>query len=828
MAEKAVAPRTRCKYGTGCYQKQESHRTRFSHPGDHDWESSEGEPLWVALRVTRAEILVDRRPFTSMGLREAMRSFAVVEFQARGGDGWREVSRTRTDTSGDTRPQWDHMCQALPFMGPGHGDRVSFKVSHQSRVASTLSFLGAGSSGGRLLGDCLIGKAVCPVDDLLGSAAAPGGRASFTQAPTCVLPLLAGSETVGSVVVQALLVKTVPEAVSSAACAAMTFIDSGRFQSPAVRLAVSGGTAPFFRLRLKDAPVATCDRFIGKDLSRATDEADFYEQVLQLSKEPDAQGLSRLLPFMFDYAGVLKCPVVEAEEPAGAPAGGKAVSSAAGAASAKSDEKDLLVMENLFAGCKKLRLLDVKVGEKTASAGWQGKSYLRALKQGLVDGCTNSVAEGFRLEGFDGAPPALKSMDPLLDIAAVGTKATGMREKLQRMLYQRLPAAGILLHFLDVHQVPEDPGTSELTKMRAPIELAEIVLHEVVCRLAKLALACRLTPVPQKWVGSSIALGFDAGAAPPRSLPEDELRQHVRVSIFDWGRSELNTLSNHLSLSEAKRRDRDEFWGYYVGGVDRLLWEAMRAYWHRFGNVVAGTHTSRPWRKASIRVMDFDSMCGNDYIGQVTFPLVPTPEQTVALLDTKKQPVMGVGGKTPSQLTFSVEYRPLPQSSRLKGVWRVHIKSASGLPAMDQWQGRGKSDCFAVLHAVSADGRCQSRCQTCVIPDSLEPVWEETLEVPEAAQARLLDGALASAATTVVCPEAARELVSGQALHDLLPEAEAGNPQVEAAIESWTIRLDQAAQAAHGSVFLPPSRARTSRSAAARPAKPHTSPSSTE
>lgn len=59
---------------------------------------------------------------------------------------------------------------------------------------------------------------------------------------------------------------------------------------------------------------------------------------------------------------------------------------------------ELLVMRNLRCGCAKLRLLDVKIGQKTAQAGWQGKSRAAALRQSVVDGITNSSCEGFRLE----------------------------------------------------------------------------------------------------------------------------------------------------------------------------------------------------------------------------------------------------------------------------------------------------------------------------------------------------------------------------------------------------------------------------------------------
>merc|ERR1719498_2062614 len=116
------------------------------------------------------------------------------------------------------------------------------------------------------------------------------------------------------------------------------------------------------------------------------------------------------------------------------------------------------------------------------------------------------------------------------------------------------------------------------------MELAEIVCNEVVRRLVRLAIACRLLIVPQKWIGSSVALAFDAGQTPARSVPEADIREAVKVHIFDWGRSELNSLETHEKLSAKDAKDRAKFWTFYTGGIDRLAFEAARLYHNRFGN----------------------------------------------------------------------------------------------------------------------------------------------------------------------------------------------------------------------------------------------------
>ena len=64
----------------------------------------------------------------------------------------------------------------------------------------------------------------------------------------------------------------------------LTYVETKRFVTPVRRLGVSGGTAPFFSLQLA-ATEGKCsgDYWIGKDLSRAMDEVNFYEKATRLS-----------------------------------------------------------------------------------------------------------------------------------------------------------------------------------------------------------------------------------------------------------------------------------------------------------------------------------------------------------------------------------------------------------------------------------------------------------------------------------------------------------------------------------------------------------------
>lgn len=71
--------------------------------------------------------------------------------------------------------------------------------------------------------------------------------------------------------------------------------------------------------------------------------------------------------------------------------------------------------------------------------------------------------------------------------------------------------------------------------------------------MVSLTVACCSLQSPQKWIGSSVALGFDDAAAEAHESgsgfsPEEEarLRQSVLVKIFDWGRRHTLELQNRL------------------------------------------------------------------------------------------------------------------------------------------------------------------------------------------------------------------------------------------------------------------------------------------
>jgi len=487
------------------------------------------------------------------------------------------------------------------------------------------------------------------------------------------------------------------------------------FEELVTPIGVSGGTASFYRL-IYTGGERSRDYFIGKDLSHAKDEVDFYEDAMRAIREDRHGPMSDLLKFVFEYAGVLTVPASDHLD-------GKPVS--------------LLTLRNLYDGCEKLRMLDMKIGQRTAAANWKGKPWYRTAVQNARDFLTNSIEEGFRLEGFDGEPKALESMDLICSGPRAGT---GKRYRFRTML-QQMRCTEMLMHFLDVNDMPDIPEDQSLADVRSPIEVAEVVLRASVRRLVDLSLACRSSPTPQKWIGSSVALAFDCGRLPARSLTDAEVckSEHIRVHIFDWGRSELNTVDKNDRLTAAQQADYKKFWGYYIDGVDRLAWEAARAYKHRFGNPIG-------WTEALLTLVDFDKSGYDQVFGYVKIsPLHKTDTQVAEIIDSQGVAVTSATGE-PATLTYAIEYREYPEGSYLKGAWRIRVINAFNLPRMSF---KGPPDVYAELIAWSdphkGGERYGFRQITSVRHSDLHPQWNETLELPIAAHPNVLSEVLMKA-----------------------------------------------------------------------------------
>jgi len=736
----------------------------------------------LVIHVIKAEML---RSFDTFG---KMDPFAVVKWCVDGGKSW-ELSTTPTHWNGHKTPLWNHTCRAVPFV-ENSADELEFQVIERN-VAWSNSFCGS---------------ARVSLSDLLEGSRARSSKentveeeASAISGPVRTLDLYRqgkGLEITGTIDVQAVLLGSsgVDPCIGGDAqifrsqCK-LTQVKPDVFESPVKRLGVSGGTAAFFALLVKaveGAPATPAGYFIGKDLCRAEDEVVFYEEILNCGRQQGRGGMGPILDFMFEYLGVLTCDVEGDSHP-----------------------KELLVLQNLRNGFECPRMLDVKVGQKTASSNWRGKSRLRALRQDMVDGHTNSACEGFRLEGFDNPPPTLDSCDPLLDVGRVGPLGNlpvgdkaKLRKKALRMMMQRMRAGEMFMHFLDVHHSAFNQST--LDSEFCPAETTELMLHEIVLRLVALSIACRTTPVPQKWVGSSVALVFDTARVFLRS-EERECRLCVRVNIFDWGRSEFNVAERHSTLKLKERTDREEFWRYYMGGIDRLSWEAARAYWNRFSNAGA-------WGELSIVIFDFDALSKNDFIGKLIVPVRETNgvvhvgldgQDTNTFINAATQSASSIKSflgrartqsKTHAQaseaekkrptISYSMKYEPLPKGGRLSGLWRVCILEAKNLPACDTW---GTSDPFCVVSATSEDGKQVLTHQTNVIARDLNPRWNETFDFPVMASCDRLKQGLDAVAPFL------GDAVSSSAFAQM---EEDGKEARNRCLEAWVTQLDTSGKAA--------------------------------
>lgn len=559
-----------------------------------------------------------------------------------------------------------------------------------------------------------------------------------------------------------------------------TLVDDALFHSPVKRIGVSGGTAPFFTLALKDAtPPDEAKYWIGKDLSHALDEVGFYESLLHM-RRTHAGIFGPIIGFTFDYKGVVSLRV--ADSPDVAP------------------PRQLLVLRNLFHRMKRLRLLDIKMGEATGAAGWQGKSRMSAIRQALIDGITNSSTEGFRLEGFEGEPASLLSQDPLLDLKQAsappplpraltskevvkvdskektnGNKQTKTAKKARRLMLQRMRAQDMLYYFSDTHDVygwPLDPrgtaGEDFLRKYLSPAEAMEKIMAELLDQLVRLAIACRLLKVPQKWIGSSVALGFDAGRLYDRGITEADLQKYLHCNIFDWGRSELLTSDRFGKLSEEQQADREKYWGYYCSGIDRLSFEMLKAYCLRYED------RDTVWKEVVVTIMDFDSLSPHDFLGRVVLPLEETDEKSVPLLNSR-------GSKIPNaSLTYWIGRRAYPVGSKFQEAWFVHIARATRLPASPR-----NPDPFAKVYFVPEHGertRVEERTKT--LPDAPNPMWNETFELPVLRRDSCSDNkfllSLSTADTQVE-------------MNDIRAIAGHQSPR-RTSLEAWKRRLDVAAE----------------------------------
>eukprot|EP00659_Diplonema_papillatum_P013380 gene13380-20598_t len=121
------------------------------------------------------------------------------------------------------------------------------------------------------------------------------------------------------------------------------------------------------------------------------------------------------------------------------------------------------------------------------------------------------------------------------------------------------------------------PHEKVLQKCYSGTEVAALAVRQIVMHLLDIVSAAAATPVPQQWIGSSIALAFDAGKRPERNAHGGHPLV-ANVKIFDWGRSELASFDMFNVLSSNQQRSRASHWAQWIGGALRLSFEAARFY----------------------------------------------------------------------------------------------------------------------------------------------------------------------------------------------------------------------------------------------------------
>jgi hypothetical protein len=480
----------------------------------------------------------------------------------------------------------------------------------------------------------------------------------------------------------------------------------------------------------------------------------------------------------------------------------------------------MMVLQNLASGTESFRSLDIKLGEQAVGGVKEKESRFGMIRQGIAEGLKLEAKEGFVLENFVGQPGTLRSRNPLIHTLCQDN--AGMREKAIRVMLQRMPAAEMFMHFVDVHLKPATSrpsapltssgttpvsraatgstvdtvastisltpalpmSTAAMAKALSPTEMSELALGEVVRQLTKLAVVVRKTAAPQNWLRSSVALCFDS-ASLPRShmkggkVDDKTLRQIAKVKLHNWGNSQLVTKEEHMALNPQGRKERIDNWRCYKGGVDRLAWEAVQAYRQRFCN-------SAQWKEMKVTVLDFDSTTADDVIGSASLPLEAAEEKTVPLRDSKGNTITTKGGD--ATITYTMQYQKFPAGARLGGAWCVTILRASNLIVCDKLL--GTSDPYATVCALSQDGATSVQQNTSVVARNLNPTWNECLEFPLAHEGADPLGQLLG---SVVAPGA---------LGKIFPPHGASEADVKRALALWGEQLTRVATSASSTPAL--------------------------
>jgi hypothetical protein len=468
--------------------------------------------------------------------------------------------------------------------------------------------------------------------------------------------------------------------VGSDAFTAENHIKVGDFEEPVQPLSTAGGTASFVRL----VPVKGGKfeergpgYFIGKDRSHAKGEVQFYERILRIRSSPIIAQWP-IVNHMLEYAGVYRLKSKNETNQA--------------------TSKDFIVLNNLFHGRKQARLMDVKMGNITSVRNWSGKSCFAAWRNRQIDRITNSEREGYRMEGMHNPPKALESMTPFL-----------AKKRTTRLMYQRLRAEEFMKQFLDLSHLTSDDS------LHLSIPEFTICLHlDLIAELCDVVGELEIVPVPQKWIGSSLVIGFDMGTLPVRR-DSKRTRTDLNVTLLDWGRSELTSIVAFRKFMPFTKADRFKYWTQYRDSVYRLLYESINLYYDLY---VRGNETEA----IKVEIFDYDKLSADDFIGYALVPLAPFGNTKFPLLNSDGVPVIGYDG-SPSSVNVSITYENV-DSDILSGYFKIQLISGSCLPRMDFLN--GCSDAYARIRTIQGIELGRSH----IVPNVENPVWDIPHYIP--------------------------------------------------------------------------------------------------
>lgn len=429
--------------------------------------------------------------------------------------------------------------------------------------------------------------------------------------------------------------------------------------------------------------------WIGKDSSQAQQELAFLDRARLLR---DQEGW-RIFDSLVDYYGVLRCQRCLVPTGSGA----------------RIRNVDLLVFRSPFEGLARPRLLNMAVGPRSAA---------RYQPPGTAAGFARMDA--VRIEGFMCPPASVASESPTADSRGWAWGDVSQR-RAKGLPLQRMSVVQALAGFMDLRDAikeerlwPTDGAASFAAQFLSPTEYSELALLVVIRELSSLVAATTQVPVPQKWVGSSVGLLADVGAAPPRQGPigaKAWVDARVRLRLFGWHAS---SVTRSAALDPTTWEENRIFWTVYQDSLVWILWESCRLYHHAF--------CTQNW--TGLRVDVYASTArGEPPIGAAEMRLDKASGLRLPLLGPTGEVLLNAGKA--AELTVSASRCTFPKPSRLGGSWCVRVESAANLPP------GAPADIFAIVTLTFSDGVMGKRAQarTKLAPSS-DPVWNEEFDFP--------------------------------------------------------------------------------------------------